>query len=127
MSEEQWQLGLENKLMGQVRLVTEGLKYINEGGSFTLTSGLLSEDPIKYGVSASMVNGAINSFVRAASIEMPKDCRINAVSPTLLKESVHEYGEYFKGFVPIAGEEVAQAYLKSVAGLQTGKVYQAGW
>ncbi len=127
LTPDEWQVGLQNKLMGQVHLVTEGLKYINEKGSFTLTSGLLSHDPIKYGTSASMVNSAIEGFVRAASIEMPKACRINVVNPTLLEESVPQFGDYFKGFIPVPAAQVAQAYLKSVAGLQTGQTYKVGW
>ena len=45
--------------------------YVSDGGSFTLTSGVLDSDPIVAGSSASMVNGAIHSFVKAAAIEMP--------------------------------------------------------
>src|SRR5262245_29528073 len=52
-------LGFENKLKGQIALVLEGRKYVNDGGSFTLTSGILSEDPIPSGMSAAIVNGAI--------------------------------------------------------------------
>ncbi|KTD71453.1 MULTISPECIES: short chain dehydrogenase [Legionella] len=122
-TEEQYTIGLNSKLMGQVRLVLEGLKYINKGGSFTLTSGILSHDPIPMGTSAAMVNGAINSFVKSAAIEMPHHLRINAVSPTVLSESMNRYAPFFRGFESVPASRVALAYSKSVEGAQTGMVY----
>jgi len=35
-----------NKLMGQVNLVRYGLTSVNDGGSFTLTSGVLAQQPM---------------------------------------------------------------------------------
>ena len=124
---EQFELGLRNKLMGQVELVMQGASRIAAGGSFTLTSGLLNDDPIRLGVSAAMVNGALEGFVRAAAIELPPGLRINLVSPTLLTESVPVYGPYFAGIKPVPASEVALAYAKSVEGAQTGRVYRVGW
>lgn len=121
---EDYSIGLESKLMGQVNLVLIGMKYINDSGSFTLTSGILSDDPIRYGSSAAMVNGAINSFVMSAAIEMPRNIRINAVSPTVLSDSMDKYAEYFRGFEPVSSHRVALAYSKSIEGVQTGQVYK---
>ncbi len=122
-TEEQHALGLDNKLMGQVNLVSIGLNYLNDHGSFTLTSGILNRDPIRLGVSAAMVNGAIDGFVKAAAIEMPRGLRINAVSPTVVTESMDKYAEFFRGFVSVPAAKVALAYVKSVEGAQTGQVY----
>ena len=127
MTPDNYFLGLENKLMGQVNVVLVGLRYINPHGSFTLTSGILSHDPIIAGSSASMVNGAIDSFVKAAAIEMPNNTRINAVSPTVLADSIETYGEYFAGFEPVSSYRVALAYVKSIEGAQTGQVYNVGY
>ncbi len=120
-------VGLNNKLMGQVNLVLIGRHYLNDHGSFTLTSGLLSDDPIRYGSSASMVNAALDGFVRGAAIEMPRGIRVNAVSPTIIAESVSQYGDYFLGYKPIAAADAALGYVKSVEGLQTGQIYKIGW
>jgi NAD(P)-dependent dehydrogenase (short-subunit alcohol dehydrogenase family) len=120
-------IGINSKLMGQVSLVHQGLQYINDQGSFTLTSGLLSDDPIRYGCSASMINAAINGFVQGAAVEMPRGIRINAVSPTVVTESLAQYGVYFRGFESVDASKVALAFSKSVEGIQTGKVYRAGW
>lgn len=123
MTTDTYFIGLQDKLMGQVNLVLAGLQHINDKGSFTLTSGILSHDPVRGGSSASMVNGALDSFTIAAAIEMPRSIRINVISPTVLKESMPTYGEYFHGFEPVSAARVALAYSKSVEGLQTGQIY----
>lgn len=124
MHEEEYTLGLQDKLMGQINTVLIGRNYLNEAGSFTLTSGILSDDPVRFGSSASMVNGALNSFTIAAAIEMPGKQRINCVSPTVITEAMDSYGDYFRGYLPVSADKVALAYSKSVEGLQTGKIYR---
>ena len=124
LSAADYNIGLQNKLMGQINLVLIGLRYINQSGSFTLTSGILSHDPIRYGTSAAMVNGAIDSFVKNAAIELPNNIRINAISPTVVTESMDKYAEYFRGYQSVPASRVALAYSKSVEGAQTGQVYQ---
>ena len=122
MTEKEYDIGLRSKLMGQVNLVLLGRDRIADGGSFTLTSGILGEDPIRFGSSASMVNGALEGFVLGASIEIPRGIRINLVSPTVIEEAMPEYGPYFRGFDPVPAAKAALAYSKSVEGLLTGKV-----
>ena len=63
MTAEDYEVGLKDKLMGQVNLVLIGRDFLADGGSFTLTTGVLDHDPIRQGSSASMVNGAFNAFV----------------------------------------------------------------
>jgi NAD(P)-dependent dehydrogenase (short-subunit alcohol dehydrogenase family) len=77
---EYFDVGIRSKLMGQVNLVMLGLKHIRPGGSFTLTSGQLNDDPIRLGISGAMVNGALEGFVRSAAVELPGGLRINLVS-----------------------------------------------
>jgi len=123
MQDAEYRVGLDDKLMGQVNLVTIGREFVADRGSFTLTSGVLSHDPIRFGSAASLVNGAIDAFVRAASIEMPRGIRLNAVSPGLLEESLGTFGPYFRGHIPVPAARVAQAYVKSVEGLLTGQIF----
>jgi NAD(P)-dependent dehydrogenase (short-subunit alcohol dehydrogenase family) len=123
MTPEQLQLGLADKLMGQVHLALEATKHLNPGGSVTLTAGTLSKDPIRFGASASLVNAALEGFVRAAALEFPAGMRINAVSPTVLAESMPSYGPYFPGSEGVPAKRVALAFAKSVEGAQTGQVY----
>ncbi|KTC21281.1 short-chain dehydrogenase [Pseudomonas marginalis ICMP 9505] len=126
MSESDFELGLRDKLMGQVNLLLIGREYANDGASFTFTSGILNRDPIRTGASAALVNGAIDAFVKAAAIELPRGLRINAVSPTVLLEAMGSYAPYFRGFKPATGADVALAYAKSVEGLQSGQTFIVG-
>nr|AOO54561.1 short chain dehydrogenase [uncultured bacterium] len=125
MDAAKYRIGLNDKLMGQVNVVLVGREFIQDKGSFTLTSGILSSDPIRTGSSASMVNSAIHGFVIAAAIEMPRQIRINAVSPTVLTESMDQFAPYFRGYSPIPAAKAALAYSKSIEGLQTGQIYEA--
>ncbi len=124
MEAPDFEVGLRDKLMGQVGLVLVGRRHLADGGSFTLTAGVLDCEPIRGGTSASMVNGAIDAFVMAAAIEMPRGQRINAVSPGLLTESLAQYGAFFRGFETVPATRVALAYAKSVEGAQTGRVFR---
>jgi NAD(P)-dependent dehydrogenase (short-subunit alcohol dehydrogenase family) len=124
MTAADYEIGLKDKLMGQVNLVLVGRSFVSEGGSFTLTSGVLDHDPIRQGTSASMVNGAVNAFVMAAAIEMWRGQRINAVSPTVINEAMEGYSAFFRGFQPVPAARAALAYAKSVEGAQTGQVYR---
>ena len=124
MTAEQFNLGLQDKLLGQVQLALMGHQYLNDGGSITLTSGILSTEPIRNGANATAVNAAIEGFVAAAAIELPRGQRINAISPTVLTESVGVYGPYFPGFESVPAERAALAYQRSVEGAQTGRVYR---
>ena len=121
---EQLAIGLQSKLMGQVNVALAAQGYLNDGGSITLTSGIVADQPIRYGVNATMVNSAVEGFARGAAIELPRGLRINVVSPTLLEESAAAYGPYLLGFETVPANRVAKAYSRSVDGLQTGQVYK---
>lgn len=126
IAESVFGLGLLDKLLGQVNLVLAARDTLTDGGSITLVSGILSDTPIVAGASASLVNGAVDAFVRAAAIELPRGLRINAVSPTLLTESLPKYGAFFRGFETVSAASVARAYSRSIEGRQTGQVYRVG-
>lgn len=126
MSEKEFALGLQDKLMGQVNLLLIGREFANDGASFTFTSGVINREPIRTGSSAALVNAALDGFVRAAAIELPRGLRVNSVSPTVLQEAMGKYAPYFRGFKPVAASDVALAYAKSVEGLHTGQTYQVG-
>lgn len=121
-TEETFMLGLRHKVMGQINLVLAGLNVLTDGGSFTLTSGVLDRDPIRMGVGAATANGALGGFVVGSAIEMPRQLRINVVSPGLLDVSVPRYGQWFPGHDPVPSDRVGRAYAKSVEGAITGQV-----
>jgi NAD(P)-dependent dehydrogenase (short-subunit alcohol dehydrogenase family) len=122
LTEADFYIGLKSKLMGQVNLVRIGLDYLNDGGSFTLSTGILADHPVALTTSAAMVNGGIHSFVRAASLELKNGKRINAVSSGLVEDAVDKYEPYFPGHNPIPMQKVINGYVKSVEGHATGEI-----
>ncbi|MFZ6649623.1 short chain dehydrogenase [Undibacterium sp. TJN25] len=124
MTPELFAVGLQDKLMGQVNVVLAGQDYLSDGGSFTLTSGIVGNEPILYGANATTVNAAIEGFARAAAIELKRGLRINVVNPSVLQESLDSYDPYFYGFEAVPAGRVALAYSRSVEGAQTGQVYR---
>ncbi|GLU33313.1 short chain dehydrogenase [Trinickia caryophylli] len=126
MTADQFWIGLCDKLMGQVNVVLAAQHHVRDGGSFTLTSGILAQEPVRDGINATTVNAALEGFVRGAAIELPRGIRINLVSPTVLAESLDAYGSYFQGFEPVTAERAAMAYCRSVEGAQTGRIYHVG-
>ncbi|RYV02668.1 short chain dehydrogenase [Shewanella sp. OPT22] len=125
LTDDDWELGFKNKLLGQINVAQVGSNYLNNNGSITLTSGIISERPIAYGLAAATVNGALEHFVQAASLELPNKQRINIVSPTMLTESLDKYEDFFPGFIPIDGKCVAQYYKRSILGVENGQVIRA--
>jgi len=122
LTEEDYYKGIKNKMMGQVNLVKIGRKYINHGGSFTLTTGILADNPVKMTTSASLVNGGIHSFVKAASLEMENNIRVNVISPGLVEDSAEKYKDYFPGYEIVKMKDLAELYAKVIQGEQNGEV-----
>lgn len=122
MTPEQFNSGLQDKLLGQVRLALAAQHHLNAGGSITLTSGIISAQPIRDGVNATAVNAALEGFVRAAALELlPRGLRINVVSPNVLIESMAAYGPYFPGFEAVSAQRAALAFQRAVEGIQSGE------
>ena len=122
MTEEDYTIGLKSKLMGQVNLVRIGQDYLNNGGSFTLTTGILADHPVVLTTSAAMVNGGVHSFVKAVCLELKDGVRINVVSSGLVEDAVEKYEAYFPGHNPIPMKKVINGYVRSVEGKGTGKI-----
>jgi NAD(P)-dependent dehydrogenase (short-subunit alcohol dehydrogenase family) len=122
MTSEMMRPGIEGKLLGQVNLVLLGKSWLNEGGSFTLTSGIAAEHPARNGTCVSMINGALNSFVLGAAQELKGQRRINCVSPGLVENSKERYGAFFPGYNLVPMEKLANAYILSAEGAVNGKI-----
>jgi len=112
---------LKSKLMGQVNVVRIGRKYLNPGGSITLSTGILADDPVEKTTRAAMVNGAIHSFVQAVDLEM-NDIRVNVVSLGMVEDAYEKYKDYFPGHNPVSMEKVVNAYKRSVEGKGRGLI-----
>ena len=115
--------GMRAKLFGQIALARLAFDRLRDGGSVTLTSGVLNHRPIRGTACGAAVNGALEGFVRAAALEAPRGLRINLVSPGVLEESWGVYGKHFAGFVPVPAASVACAYVEAIEGASTGQVF----
>jgi len=122
MTEAQWLTTVMSKMMGQINLVRIGQKYIADGGSFSLISGILNTKPIPYAIADATTSGAIDTFVKCVAFEMPRNIRINVVNPTVLAEAWDVYGEMMPGFEPVPGKLVGKAFERAVDGFITGEV-----
>jgi NAD(P)-dependent dehydrogenase (short-subunit alcohol dehydrogenase family) len=122
MTIDDYEASLQQKLLGQIRVALEAVKVLEAGGSITLTTGIMNRDFVAGGSAAAMVNNAVEGFVQAASLDMPQNIRINAVSPALLEESAQNYATLCPGFPTAPAYKVAKAYRRSVYGIQTGSI-----
>jgi NAD(P)-dependent dehydrogenase (short-subunit alcohol dehydrogenase family) len=120
LTDADFALSLNNKLMGQVNLVRFGIASVADGGSFTLTAGSLAREPARSAAAISLVNAGLEGFARSAALELPRAQRINVVSPPWLSETLRAHGQDPSTGLPAA--DVARAYVASVEGKQTGTV-----
>jgi NAD(P)-dependent dehydrogenase (short-subunit alcohol dehydrogenase family) len=120
LTDADFALGLNSKLMGQVNLVRFGAESVADGGSFTITSGSMSRYPSPGGAEISMINSGLEGFARGAAIELPRGLRINAVAPGWVRETLVALKMDPAPGVPVA--EVAQTYVRAVEGKMTGQI-----
>lgn len=70
--------------------------------------------------------GHVLEQVRNDAGELPRGLRINAVSPTVLTESMDRFGPFFPGYEGVPAARVALAYRRSVEGVHSGRIYRVG-
>jgi NAD(P)-dependent dehydrogenase (short-subunit alcohol dehydrogenase family) len=121
LTDEQWTKSIGSKGMGQIHVVRAALRHISDGGSFTLISGVLTDERIHGGSIGTTVNYLVEGFVKGAAAELPRGLRINCISPTVLLESPQFHG-YFPAFPPVPVADVALAYLRAMSTPITGRV-----
>lgn len=117
LSNQDFEAGFRNKLMGQINLVRLGQEHVYPGGSFTLTSGMLATHPNSNSVALTTFNAAVEGFVRAAALNLNNKQRINVVRTPMVRETATKMG-WGDGGVPAA--EVAKLYIESLTGDQSG-------
>jgi NAD(P)-dependent dehydrogenase (short-subunit alcohol dehydrogenase family) len=123
LSDDDFRFCLDHKLMGQVNVVRYGFENVDDGGSFTVTSGVLAQNPMKGSGAISLVNAGLEGFVRAAALEAPRGIRVNVVSPPWVTETLIAYKMDPSGGIPAA--QVAKTYVNAVQGKNTGQTLAA--
>ena len=122
LDDDDFAFSLANKLMGQVDLARLGFAHLSDGGSITLTSGVLARSPMPGSAAISLANSGLEGFVRAAALEAPRDIRVNVVSPPWVDETLAKLG--MKGVPGLPAELVARAYVRAVTGTENGAVIE---
>ncbi len=113
---------MRGKFFGQAQLVLTGQHYLNDKGSFTLTSGIFADEPAKGVTGGGVVSGALHSFVLSAALELKRGLRVNVVSPGMVEDSAKDYGHLFPGLRAIPMTEITDAYLQCLNTNITGKI-----
>jgi NAD(P)-dependent dehydrogenase (short-subunit alcohol dehydrogenase family) len=123
LTDADFELSLRSKLMGQVNLARIASTQLRAKGSVTLTSGILATQPMQGSAAVSLVNAALEGFVRAAGLEAPRGIRFNVVSPPWIKETMVKFG--MDPTSGLSAADCAKAYVAVVEGSQQGAVVNA--
>jgi NAD(P)-dependent dehydrogenase (short-subunit alcohol dehydrogenase family) len=124
LSDADFEKCLHDKLMGQVNVVRVGAQYVRPGGSITITSGVLAQEPMPGAAAISLVNSGLEGFGRAAALELKNDTvRVNVVSPPWVTETL--VALKMDPVNGLAAAEVAKAYVHSIEGNATGQTIDA--
>ncbi|BAC97625.1 dehydrogenase [Vibrio vulnificus YJ016] len=105
----------DTKFWGAVLAAKHGARYLKQGGSITLTSGMLSRKV----VANTYVKAAINAAIEATTKVLAKELapiRVNAISPGLTKT------EAYKG---MNADDRDAMYQRTQSHLPVGKVGEA--
>jgi len=122
LSMEDFATGLSKKCFSQLNLAKAAIPFLTENGSITLTSGIIGDEPILAGACAVAANGALNMCVSTLAAEYAGKLRINIVSPSIIENSVEDYGMLFDGFEPWSKESIIQAYRRTISAPISGRV-----
>jgi len=121
LTEEDYYIGIQSKLMGQVNLVHIAQNHLSKTGSITLTTGILAEHYEPNTIALSMVNGGIHSFVKSASNELPKGIRLNVVAPGAIIGNFPA-DKKFAGHLPIPIVSAVTLYQTALTQNITGQI-----
>lgn len=120
LTDDDFAFSIRSKLMGQVAVIREARTRVRDGGSITVTTGVLATSPIPGSAAISLVNAGLEGFARAAALEATRGVRINVVSPPWMKETLRAMG---RDDAPgTAAAEFARVYVEAVEGTANGQV-----
>lgn len=122
LSDDDFQMSLQYKLMGQVNVIRYGFPAVADGGSIMVTSGILARSPMAGSAAISLVNAGLEGFVRAAAAEAPRDIRVNVISPPWVSETLTEMG--MDPSHGLSAARVAEAYVETLNGTANGQIIE---
>lgn len=119
VTDDDIQLSINSKLLGQVNLVRKGMKNLRPGGVFVITGGILAYSPLPQTSMIAMVNAGLEGFARAVALELTEGRRIVVVHPAWVAETAKKIGMDPEPW-PDA-KETATAYLDAIEGRNNGE------
>lgn len=119
MTDEDIQLGVNSKLLGQINMVRKGFKNLRPGGVFILTGGITAFNPTPQSSMFAMINGGLNAFAGALALELTEGRRIVIVHPSWVAETAAKLGMNPAPWPDAA--ETARAYLQALEGDKNGE------
>jgi NAD(P)-dependent dehydrogenase (short-subunit alcohol dehydrogenase family) len=93
---------------------------MQDRGSITVTTGRLAQHPMVGSGAVSLVNAALEGFVRSAALEAPRGIRVNAVSPPWVRTAKENAATTASAGLP--ADAVAQAYVSILEGSDSGQI-----
>lgn len=118
LTDEQIQLSVNSKLLGQVNLVRKGLSNLRPNGVFVITGGMLAYTPWPQTSMITLVNAGLEGFAKAAALDLTEGRRIVIVHPPWVAETAAKLGMDATPWPNAA--TTAQAYLNAVEGNKNG-------
>jgi NAD(P)-dependent dehydrogenase (short-subunit alcohol dehydrogenase family) len=119
LTDGDFEVGFRRKFLAQLNLVRIGSEFINDGGSFTLSSGYLSHYPNPSSIATGPFNAAVDTMVANVAPLLPKNIRLNVVSPAPIVPPERV------GRGLLSAEQAAHYYLQCINGDFTGQVIKA--
>ena len=119
LNDDQIQLSVNNKLLGQVNIVRKGLNNLRPNGVFVITGGIIAYSPSPKTSMFAMVNAGLEGFARAAALDLTEGRRIVVVHPPWIAETAAKLG--MDASVWPNAAEAAAAYLDAVEGNRNGE------
>lgn len=126
LSDDEIQLGLKSKLMGQVNVCRKGIEILNPKGKLILTGGIFAHNPWPETTNIAMANAGLEGFVKALALELTDDQKVFVVHPPFVRESAIQMGMDGDPHPPAA--EVAVSYLEALSRDTNGEaIYVRGY
>ncbi|MDB5250451.1 MAG: dehydrogenase, short-chain alcohol dehydrogenase like protein [Segetibacter sp.] len=118
LTDEQIQLSLTSKLLGQVNVVRKGLANLRPNGAFVITGGILAYTPWPQTSMIAMVNLGLEGFAKAAALDMTEGRRVVIVHPPWVAETAAKLGMDASPWPSAA--KTAEAYVSAIEGNKNG-------
>ena len=119
LTDDQIQMSVNSKLLGQINMVRKGLTKLRPNGVAVITGGFLAYIPAPQTAMIAMVNAGLEGFAKAAALDLTNGRRILIVHPPWVAETAEALGMDPAPWPNAA--KTAEAYLAAIEGSKNGE------